>query len=125
MITRLEALADAITDISGYHTPESAVYKARNPGALRAYSQTVLSDLDNYRVFSSFRAGYDALIFDLKTKCAGKSHTHLETTSTLKELILTNGFEPALVKKVVNFLRRALEDQEFSEATTLSFFLEA
>lgn len=31
MITRLEALADAITDISGYHTPESAVYKARNP----------------------------------------------------------------------------------------------
>lgn len=123
MITRIEALADAITEISGYRNPESAVYQARNPGALRAHSTTVLSDLDNYRVYSSFRSGWDSLVFDLKTKCSGNSHTHLQTTSTLKDLVLTNGFEQALVKKVVNFLRRSLQDQAITEETQLCFFI--
>jgi hypothetical protein len=123
-INRLEALADAIVEYSGYRNPESALYQSRNPGGLKAWSPTLLRDLDNYRVFCSFKAGYDALIFDLQRKCSGESHTKLERTSTLKDLITTNGFQPTVVGYVVTFLRRALQDVSISELTPLQYFAE-
>ena len=87
MISRLDALAEAIMAYSGYRDPESVLYQARNPGALKAHASTVLRDLDNYRVFSCFKAGFDALLSDLKSKCSGTSHTSLTTQSSLKDLI--------------------------------------
>lgn len=123
-INRLESLAEAITAYSGYRDPESALYQARNPGGIKAHSLTVMRDLDNNRVYPSFKAGWDSLLFDLRTKCSGDSHTSLHSTSTLKDLIRVNGFQSTITGYVVTFLRRALQDQAVSEDTTLSFFLE-
>lgn len=123
-INRLECLAEAIIAYSGYQNPESVLYAARNPGALKAHSMTVMCDLENYRQFMSFKSGWDALLFDLRKKCSGTSHTSLTPTSTLKDLIRVNGFQFTITGYVVTFLRRALQDQAVSEDTTLSFFTE-
>lgn len=123
-VNRLEALAEGIMAYSGYRDPGSELFQARNPGGLRAYSPTVMRDLENYRQFTSLKSGWDALLFDLRTKCSGDSHTSLTPDSTLKDLIRVNGFQFTIASYVATFLQRALQDQTVSENTTLAFFLE-
>jgi hypothetical protein len=123
MVNRIEALADAITEYSGYRNPESVLYQARNPGALKAHAVTVLRDLDNYRVYPCFKAGWDSLLADLKAKCSGRSHTSLTQQSTLKDLLAVNGFQPTVCGYVVKFIRRALQDQTITDQTPLEFFV--
>ena len=125
MITRIEALAEAIMEYSGYRDPEGALFQARNPGGLKAHAPTVLQDIEGNRVFASMKSGWDALLYDLRVKCSGQSHTALTSQSSVKDLLLTNGFEKVLVRKVINFVRRALQDQGITEETELSFFGES
>lgn len=124
MIHRLDSLAEAIMAYSGYRDPEGVLYQARNPGALRAHAVTVLRDLDNYRVFSCFKAGFDALMADLRTKCSGQSHTSLTQQSTLRDLIKVNGLPLTISGYLVTFLRKALQDQTLTDQIHLGFFLE-
>lgn len=125
MVTRIEALADAISRYTGYYDPDSEVYQARNPGALPAISSKHPQDAKGRRVFRSVMDGYQALLFDLAVKCSGRSKTRLKPESTLRDLILAYGNPESATKPVVKFLRRALHDNDLSEQTSLGYFLEA
>jgi hypothetical protein len=122
LVSRLEALAEAITEFSGYRNPEGQLYQLRNPGALRAYDSVRMRDLDGYRAFTSYKGGFDALVTDLRIKCSGRSHTTLQVTSTLRDLIAVNRLNVEAFH-IVKFLRRALNDQSIEAITPLEFFL--
>ena len=50
VVKRLEAIADAVAHLNGYHDPESELYELRNPGGLKGP--------DGKRRYSCHRAGY-------------------------------------------------------------------
>lgn len=124
MVSRLEALADAISRYSGYDNPESAAFQNRNPGNLPAISPRHIRDLQGKRVFQSFLDGYQALLFDLKVKASGKSSTRLKPSSTIRDLMASYGQPETAAKYIAKFLKRALSIDSITEQTTLSFFLE-
>lgn len=123
-MNRIEALADAIINYSGYNNPESEAYKARNPGLLKVYTFKHLKTENAVRIFKSALDGYQALLFDLSIKCHGKSRTRLKPTSTLHDLIEVYGHHDLTAQYVAKFLRRALCDEKISESTQLSYFIE-
>lgn len=123
MIDKLESLADAITEYSGYRNPESDLYQARNPGGLKAWDVFRMRDLNGFRVYSSFKGGYASLVEDLRAKCEGKSHTTLTPQSSLKDLMGVNGYPEGMCGYVVKFVRRALQDQSINEHTEISYFV--
>ncbi len=123
LVSRLEALAEAFTEYSGYRDVQGKLYQLRNPGGLHAYDPVQMRDLDNYRGFTSFKGGFQALIFDLERKCSGNSHTKLEKESKLRELVVTNGFQHTVTGYVVKFLRKALDDTTIDENTPIGWFL--
>lgn len=117
MIIRLEALADALAFYHRSFDPDSDAYKARNPGLLRATQLKHKRDANGKRVFDSFLDGYQALLFDLKIKCSGKSAARhkLETLSDLMQ-------NKAAGKYLAKFLTRAL-DTEIVAETPLAYFI--
>lgn len=121
---KLEALADAIVSLSGYRNPESSVYQARNPGALKAFSPKHPRTIEGLRIFNSHLDGYQALLYDLEIKCSGQSHTRLKGASTLRDLVLARGEPETTAQYIVKYLRRALNDREINVTTPLSTFLE-
>jgi hypothetical protein len=123
MVRRLEALADAICHYSGWDDPESEGYQARNPMLLKAFLPKHPRNLTGKRVFRSLLDGYQAGLFDLATKCVGKSHSGLKPESSLRELMYAYGFPEAMARSVAKFLRRALQDESINEATQLSIFV--
>lgn len=125
IVSRLEALADAIMKYSGYGDPESDNYRFRNPGSLRGFTDKHLTAPDGKRVFKSFLDGYQALLFDLKVKCTGKSNTRLTQESSLTDLMTVYGQPATSAKYIAKFLKRALDDQSITDKTPLKFFVEA
>jgi len=123
VVSRLEALADAIVHYSGWDNPESELYQDRNPGGLKAFSPKHARDLKGLRVFKSLTDGYQALLFDLAIKCVGRSNTHLKIESTLRDLICALGFPGTTAQYVARFLRRALRDDTISEKTQVNYFV--
>lgn len=123
-MNRIEALADAIAHYSGFNDPDSPAYQNRNPGKLMAYLDHQPRDSEGIRTFRTVLDGYQALLFDLKVKCSGRSHTKLRQTSTLRDLILSRNQPAPMAKHVANFLRRALHNESISEKTELGYFLE-
>src|SRR5208337_3662759 len=83
---KLEALAEAITHYSGYQEPGSALWQARNPLGLKAYSPLHKHDNSGNRIFASLLDGLQAGIYDLSLKLSGKSKAHLLPLSTLMDL---------------------------------------
>ena len=117
---RLEALADAIASINSYHSPESTAYSLRNPGMIPASTRKEQPhNEDGIRSFSCHRAGYQALL-DVLIKRVG-NFPNETLTQTLK---IFGGLYEKQKAEAVDFIGRALNTNQVSQDTTLSFFLE-
>lgn len=123
-VRRLEALADALAKMYGALDPESEAYQLRNPGMLKAFNPKHARNEKGYRIFSSFVAGYDNLILDLKIKISGKSRSHLTVDSQVLDLLHIYGNPTSSLKYIVNFLRHALKDDSIPNDVKLGFFIE-
>jgi hypothetical protein len=124
MITKIEALLDALANLNGMHIPSSRAYKNRNPLLLKAFSEKHMRDEDGYRVFNSIASGYNNGINDLQIKCSGKSYSKLQPSDTLKDLVKHFGNDASATRSVKNFLRHALDNMDIYENTPLSFFMD-
>jgi hypothetical protein len=120
---KLEMMAEAIIKYSNYHNPDSAVYQARNPGGLRAFSPQHPRDEQGNRVFRSVLDGMQALLYDVELKITGRSKARLTPQNTLVDLATAYGQNPGAAQAWVKFLRRALADESITHKTQLSYFL--
>jgi len=124
MISRISALVDALARLNGCHNPSSRAYKNRNPLLLKVFSEKHVRDADGYRIFSSWASGYTNSENDLTIKVSGKSHSKLQSTDTLRDLVKFFGNQGCAARGVKNFLRAALENDEIYENTKLEWFIE-
>jgi hypothetical protein len=127
MVKRLEALCDSICDLFGGMYPGSDAYNLRNPLLVKSWARAGKHEIDEQgrRVFSSFLNGYKAGLYDLELKVKGLSRANVTAESPLIELLLCYQIENSTsVKKIVNFLQRALNDTSISPMTPVSFFTE-
>ena len=123
-MNKMEALADAFMKYSAYQDVESEAYIARNPGAVKAHTDRHEKTAKGYRVFKSLADGYTALVFDLETKCKGKSNCGLKESSTLSELVFVMGLGEVMVRYILKYLRRVLNDPNLDENTPIGWFME-
>lgn len=124
-MNRLEALGEAIAAYNGYREPDGLLYKLRNPGGLKAFSSRHIKDESGYRVFESVVDGWKALLdFDLDIKCKGNSNCGLRADSPLVELVRVFGMKDETTRYIVKFLRKALNRQDLTENTPISFFVQ-
>lgn len=124
ILNKLEVLADAISYNNKSHEPESPAYQNRNPGNLLAFSFKHPRDEAGRRIFSSLLDGYQALLYDLRLKCSGKSRAHLPESSALSDLMKSYGHEDHTARYIAKRIRKVL-NADVSEQTPLSFFLES
>jgi hypothetical protein len=127
-VKKIEALVDAFAKLNGaFNDPESEAYNLRNPLMIKSYGLPGKHQIDGQgrRVFDSMLSGYRAGLFDLEIKLSGKSRAKLSPDDKLENLLRVYGItELGGVKQIVNFLRRALKDQEIQAVTPLRYFLE-
>ena len=121
---KIEALADSIITYAGTLDPQSEGYQARNPGLLRAYTEKHAKTDKGIRVFKTWLDGYQALLFDLSIKCAGKSNRKLKLDSNLRELAKSMQLPESTARYMAKFLRKALSDDTITEDTQVSYFNE-
>ena len=127
MITRIEALFDAIASLKGWSNPDSQAYQLRNPLMVKSFSKPGKNEIteDGYRVFSTQLAGVRAGLFDLDLKIRGKSRAGIKEDDLLENVLRVFGItELGGQQAVVKFLKRALKDQSISRTTPLAWFLE-
>jgi hypothetical protein len=124
MISRIEALADAISACTGYTDPASEEYQCRNPLSLKAYSVKHEKTESGLRMFKNLESGHKAGLFDLTVKCEGDSRARVGKDSSLKELIRCYSMPNQTVDYVVVFLKKALGDETISSETPLHYFVE-
>lgn len=117
---RLEALAEAIAHVSGYHDPASSLYRARNPGGLKPILKQHARDEHGNRVFRSVLDGMQALLFDLQFKI----NNRMGEAGTLADLALAY-HQPTAAKAWARFLKAALADDSINPNTVLKSLLEA
>jgi len=124
-MVRFEALALSISHINGgLSDPDSKAFKLKNPGMLKTYRPEKKVDSENYRIFTTHAGGFKALIADLQAKCNGKNH-RLTVENTLGDMLKVYGFtNEAAQRKIVLFIRRALNDDSVSNSTKLAWFNE-
>lgn len=81
MVTPIDATAMAIFMFEGAnaHSPSTRNVRNNNPGNLRPYLNTQVSDKDGYRTFPLFYLGWQALVGDITAKVT----QHLKPTSTM------------------------------------------
>lgn len=118
----LEAIAEAIAQTSGYHTPDNPLYAARNPGGLPA-APSHTRDESGRRVFASVLDGLQALLFDVEVKMQGKSRAKLKPTNTLADFAVAFGQPATAAQAWSKFLRRALHDDKITHKTPIEYFL--
>jgi hypothetical protein len=124
MLTRIEALADAISYYNQSHDLDSPAYKNRNPGNLKAFSFRHIRDDDGRRVFNSLLDGYQALLFDIRIKAQGKSHAKLGD-GTISSLMKAYGHDGIAVGAyIAKRVRKALGDESIKSDTPITYFLE-
>jgi len=124
ILNKLEVLADAISYNNKAHEPETSAYQNRNPGNLLAFSFKHPRDEQGRRIFNSFLDGYQALLFDLRIKCTGKSRANIPDAANLNDLMKSYGHEDLTGRFVAKRIRKAL-NVEVTELTPLTFFLES
>ena len=125
-VSRLEALQDSIAHAHGISDPKSDSYKLRNPLLIRSFAMPGKNEVDEKgrRVFSSMISGYRAGLFDLQLKIEGKSRAKLKQDDPLSSLLAVYELkEPLEQKRVLRFLRPALNDESITTSTPLSHFL--
>lgn len=122
---RFEVLVIAIGNYNGvFDTPDSKAFKLRNPLLLKTYRPEKKVDSEHYRVFSSVMGGVKAGIADAVAKSSGKNH-RLTQENTLKDLLTMYGFSDERVcRKLILFMRRALQDESIELHTKLSWLHE-
>lgn len=122
---KIESLVLAIGKLNGcFDDPESKSFRLCNPLLLKTYRPEKKVDSENYRVFSSVMGGFKAGVADVQAKSSGKNH-RLSEDNILRDLLVLYGFtNEQTVKKVILFLRRALQDENVSANTPLKWFLE-
>lgn len=123
---RLEALVLSLGKMNGaFDDPDSRAFKICNPLLLKTWRPEKKTDSEHYRVFSSLMGGFKAGIADATAKSSGKNN-RLAPENPLKDLLAIYGFSNDVsVRKIVLFLRRALQDESISTHTPLSWFLQA
>lgn len=121
MLKPFDTLIDAIVHYSGYRVPGSAVYKARNPGALKAFSPAAPRDERGNRVFKTEIDGLQALKFDVRLKISGKAKAKC---ANLNELAAAYGQPATQAKAWAGFIRQALDDDSINGKTPLTVFME-
>lgn len=119
---KLEALAEAVASVSGYHVPGSVLYTARNPGGLKAYGKA--ADAQGNRVFNSVIDGLQALLFDTQLKLQGMSRHCLQPSNTLQDFAVSHGQPLTASVAYAKFLRKALLDETIHAKTELLYFLD-
>lgn len=127
MVTRLEALHDAIAALRGWNVPESDAYQLRNPLLIQSFSRPGKNEIDDKgrRVFDSALAGLRAGLFDLELKLKGESRAGLKKDDKLENLLRVYGMVESLgQQQVVKFLKRALRDETITRQTPMAWFLE-
>lgn len=120
---KLEAMAEAIVHYSGYLDPTSALYQARNPGGLIAFSPLHERDDKGLRKYGSMVQGMQSLLSDLTCKLEGRSVAHLGPDATLIELARAYRLPDTTAQAWSRFLRPALK-AEVNARTQISFFLQ-
>jgi hypothetical protein len=127
-VRKIEALADAISKLyGGLDDPASEAYKLRNPLLITSFARVGKHKTDEHgrRKFTSFLNGYKAGLFDLEVKISGHSRANVNADSPLYVLLVSYGIKTKLAQdKIVNFLRRALNDQNITINTAINYFLE-
>lgn len=118
----VEILAQALIAYSGFTDPTGPLFKAMNPGGIRATSMKHPRNENGQRVFNSFIDGIQALFFDLETKLSGDSWAGLTGESTLEDLALSYSRQATEADAWARFLRKALADSGISKRTPLSYF---
>ena len=126
MITRIEALVDAIAHLKGSTTnPDGELFQIRNPIGIMSFSKPGKNEIDTSgrRVFKTWLAGYRASVFDCEIKVKGESRAGLKKEDNLSNLLRVYGLTEKLAhQQVVKFLRRALKDQSITTETPLAYF---
>ena len=120
-------MVDAFAKLNGAGDPQSDAYHLRNPLLLKAFSPRHDRDEKGLRRFKSFPSGYDNGVLDVAIKCSGRSFSAkhgLGPESPLSQLVCVYGNPISATRYVVNFLRHALKDENITEKTPLSWFLE-
>jgi len=120
---KLEAIAEAIAETSGYKIPDGPLYAARNPGGLKAISPAHAKNEHGHRTFSSVLDGLQALLFDIEVKMTGRAKIKLQPTSTLSDFAVAFGQPATAAQAWSKFLRRALHDDKITHKTTIQYFL--
>jgi hypothetical protein len=124
MVKRIESLADAFAKLYGAADPTSDAHYLRNPGLLRAFNPKHSRDEKGRRIFSSYVAGYENLLLDLKIKISGSSRSKLGPESLLVDLVHIYGNNTSTLKYIVNFLRHSLRDDTIPTDVKLGWFIE-
>ena len=127
MVSRLEALHDAVASLRGWGNPDSKSYQLRNPLMVQSFSRPGKNsiDEDGYRVFDTELAGIRACLFDLELKVSGKSRAGIKADDLLENVLRVYGVTERLgMQQIVKYLKRALKTQDISVTTPLKWFLE-
>lgn len=126
MVSRIEALFDALASLKGWSNPESDSYQLRNPLLVQSFSRPGKNELDEKgrRIFKSSLAGIRAGLFDLEIKIKGESRAGIKADDTLENILRVFGIvELGGQQSAIKFLKRALKDQSISRTTPLAWFL--
>ena len=127
MITRIEALFDALASLKGWSNPDSQAYQLRNPLMVKSFSKPGKNEItgEGYRIFSTQLAGIRAGLFDLDLKIRGKSRAGIKADDLLENVLRVFGVtELGGQQAVVKFLKRALKTQDIKTTTPLKWFLQ-
>lgn len=123
-MTRLEALCDSFCHMYGAFDPLSEAYRLRNPMMLLAFNLKHPRDEKGHRIFRSIIVGYENGLYDLRLKCSGQSRSKLQPEDPVSKLVCLYGNPIAATRKVVKFLRHALNDDTIPESVHLGWFME-
>lgn len=127
MVTKIEALFDALASLKGWNNPDSLAYQLRNPLMVKSFSKPGKNEIteDGYRIFSTQLAGIRAGLFDLTLKVTGKSRAGIKAEDALENVLRVYGItELGGMQAVVKYLKRALKTQDIKTTTPLKWFTE-
>lgn len=121
---RFEVVALAISDLNGGFTPGTKAFQYCNPGLLKTYKPEKKRDGEHYRIFTSVIGGLKAFVAELEARCSGLNH-RLSKDNTLRDMLMLYDITSELaVRRVVLFIRRALQDENVTANTALEWFKE-
>ena len=126
-VDKIEALVDSLVNLlESSSNPEGDLYPIRNPTGLTSFSLPGKGEIDSQgrRIFKSWAAGYHAACYDARIKVSGSSRAGLKKSDKLENFLRVMKVDMFGQKQVVEFLRRALEDQTITLETPLAYFRE-